>query len=189
MKKFVEMIKEATESGSSLAQDLKDLIAGIIEMESEGVEGQEGPVDIGLEILSEVADQLSDDAIAAIMEQLSDYFDLDALEQVEDEEDYDGDMDESLSREDEILAEMQTAKQHKLSQIKAKKKAALGDKANTLQFKRNFFFDTKTKKFVKRDKALSIATLKAKARAFKKILKKASTKKAAMKTKKKFGEA
>lgn len=188
IKKFVEMIAEATESGSSLAQDLRDLIDGIVEMESEGIENVDGPVDIGLEVIAEIADKLDDETIASIIDQLREYYDLDVLDQVEDEEggEDDEDLDESIAREEKILSEMQTAKEHKLSVIKAKKKAALGAKADTLQFKRNFYFDADKKKFEKRDKPLSIATLKAKAKAFKKILKKSSTKRTAAKTRAKF---
>ena len=182
MKPFKKIIEEAAGS-SELADGLREMIGHIYEMESEGLpegEDEDSVAEVGLDILSEVADRLPEDVITDIMQSLAEYYDLDADYGDEGEDD----VDESV--EGEELDEMQTAKQHKLGAIKAQKKAALGDKANTMDFKRKFFFDTTKKKFVKRDNALSVATIKKKAKIFKKILKKASTRLAARKTKNKF---
>lgn len=184
MKSFKKLIEEAA-SSSELADGLREMIDHIYEMESEGLpDGEdEGSVaEVGLDIISEIADRLPEDVITDIMDALAEYYDLNADygDEGEGEEGEEGEVDESL------VVEKQTAKQHKLMSIKADKKAALGDKADTMDFKRKYFFDTKKKKFVKRDKALSVATIKKKAKIFKKILKKASTKLAAAKTRKKF---
>lgn len=194
MKPFKQIIEEAA-GGSELASSLRAMIQSIYEMETEGLPEGEDPAEVaevGLDLLSNFADRLPDDVIGDIMQSLAEYYDMDV--DYDDAEGEEEGTDEAIEAETDaiveaLINERQTSKQHKLLKIKAKKKAALGDKADSMDFKRKYFFDTKLKKFVKRDKALSVSTIKKKAKLFKKILKKASTRLQAAKTKKKFGEA
>lgn len=233
MDKFGEY-SERTE----LANALRELIEGLDEDE----------VDPGIEILYDIADELSSETLQTVIDALSEFYDFDE-DLVDDEDDDDEEMDESLTEQidysiqvvdakmaisdlkkmgvkaeevddDEIAIDLKqkdkvvkwmlsskggwdkedikdtypelfesviaerkiTAAERKILNKKAAAREKLGDKVNTMSFKRNFYFDTKLKKYVKRDEPLDASVIKAKAKLFKKIAAKKSTIKARKKT-------
>lgn len=129
------------------------------------------------------------------LEWLDDYYDLDlddydedAEDWHEDDEDYDDidldtEMDESVELDERTIL---TTQMRRKRAWKKKKKKILGKRAQTKTFKRTHHFDNKKKKFVKRKKALKASDLKKKARIFKRVTRKGSTKAAAKRSRRRF---
>lgn len=196
--------------------DMVDLLREVIDtIKSAGDEhdaGEEGELDFGLQIIYDVAEELPEETVENIIDALLDYygFDVDDVEGDDDDDEEDDKKSDKEKKQEEaliarlqddiILAEadtyfeelisegtqMATAKTKRLKFIKKKRKGQLGNRVNTMSFKRNYKFDFKKKKFVKRDKAMSTTDLRKKSRVLKRVVRKASTKIHAKRTKKRL---
>lgn len=141
------------------------------------------------------------EAVQAAM-MLDDYFGLGLFEDDDDEMDVPDylvgdeyeDVEEVYPEEQAVVAsgmnedagKTLTQKERRMRALKKKKKRILGKKTETLNFKRNYYFDRKKRKFVKRDKALDVQTLRKKTKRFKRVLRKASTKRKIQRSKRRF---
>lgn len=150
----------------------------------EGDAGEEGELDPALEILHELAPHFDQETIELIIDGLFEYY-LD--DDDEDEEDFDESLEEFYESDLGLLKEKVNAVQAKrLRFLKAKRRKQLGKRGNSMNFKRTHHFDNKKKKFVKRKKALSVSAMRKKARIFKKVKRKGSTKAKAKRMKKRL---
>lgn len=141
------------------------------------------------------------EAVQAAM-MLDDYFGLGLFEDDDDEMDVPDylvgdeyeDVEEVYPEEQAVVAsgmnedagKTLTQKERRMRALKKKKKRILGKKTETLNFKRNYYFDRKKRKFVKRDKAIDVQTLRKKTKRFKRVLRKASTKRKIQRSKRRF---
>jgi len=130
--------------------------------------------EIGLEFLKILAPDLDDDLVALIINDIFEYFDFD--------EDYlELPVSEDIEKEIEKLVESgalhyKSVKERRLLKKKQELKKKLGKKAESLEFKRNYYFDKKKRRFVKRKKPLDYKTLRKKAKIMKKLHKKSEFK-------------
>lgn len=154
----------------------------------EGEAGAEGELDYGLEILYEIAEQIPEETVEIIIDALFQFYDIE-------DEDVEGALDGADSDEDEtdetmtesLLSEAMTAvKKKRMYYLKKKRKKQLGKRAGSMQFKRNYKFDTKSGRYKKRNKPQSVSQMRAKARRMKKINKRSATKVKAKRTKKRM---
>lgn len=136
-----------------------------------------------LEVLHELADEMPEEVVEKINDALLDYYSFDEFE--DDEDDKEDEDDEEVN-ESLIYEKVNQIKAKRLRFLKMKRKKQLGKRAQSLQFKRSYYFDTKKKRFVKRQKSLDAITIKKKARRLKKILRKAATKRKIQRTKKRL---
>ena len=168
---------------------LRDVIETIRQTEApDGEAGEFGQIDPALEIMYELAHKFSQDVIEDMINALFEYY-------LDDEEDEDepwiDNWEESLEeiddteksvlmdliRDFDLLDEAVNAVQKKrLRYLKKKRRGQLGKRGNSQAFKRNYHFDNKKKKFVKRNKAISVSAMRKKARIFKKTMRKGSSK-------------
>jgi hypothetical protein len=158
----------------------------------DGNAGEGGELDYGLEIMYEVADQLEEETVETIIDALFQFYDVDE-DEVEDQfdDDDDDEKDEGLYEslmigEDNMDEAPGLIRQKRLRQLKAKRKRQLGKRSGSMQFKRNYRFDSKKKRFVKRNKPVSVAAMRKKARTFKRVNRRGSTKAKAKKTKRRL---
>jgi hypothetical protein len=149
-----------------------------------------GMLDPALEILYEVAPKLSQDVIEEIIEGLFDYY-LD--DDDEDEEYYesnvefsDEDMEELVESFDLLDEKVNAVQKKRLRYLKKKRRSQLGKRGNSVAFKRTHHFDSKSKRFVKRKKAITVSAMRKKARIFKKTMRKGSSKAKAKRMKKRL---
>jgi hypothetical protein len=137
-----------------------------------------------------------------VTEDLNYYYDLGLEDEYDDDDEmevpkefqgdeYEEDMEESFRQSIEHLPlherTILTTQMRRKRAWKKKKKKILGKRVHTKTFKRTHRFDHKKKKFVKRKKALKASALKKKARIFKRVVRKGSTKAAAKRSKRRFG--
>jgi len=156
---------------------LRDVIETIKQIsEPDGDAGEFGYIDPALEIMYELAPKFSQDVIEDIIQGLFEYY-------LDDDDDFDEAIDsaDGLDEDDfddfECIDEAVNAVQKKrLRYLKKKRRSQLGKRANSQAFKRSHKFDSKKKKFVKRDKTISVSAMRKKARIFKKTMKKGSSK-------------
>ena len=164
---------------------LRDVIETIRDTESpDDVAGDFGYIDPALEIIYEIADRLSEDIIEDIIQALFEYY-LNDDDDFENPWDHVESVDVELSDDEklelfenfELLDEAVNAVQKKrLRYLKKKRRSQLGKRGNSQAFKRNYHFDSKKKKFVKRNKAISVSAMRKKARIFKKTMRRGSSK-------------
>lgn len=149
----------------------------------EGDAGEEGELDPALEIIHELAPHFDEETIELIIDGLFEYY----LDDDDDEEDFDESLDEFYESDLGLLSEKTNAVQKKrLRYLKAKRRKQLGKRGNSMNFKRTHHFDNKKRKFVKRKKAVSVSAMRKKARIFKKVKRKGSTKAKAKRMKKRL---
>jgi len=149
-------------------------------MDSDDENYESNPV---IEILYELADKIDEEVRENFIEGIFDYYDVDDLDDLDDE--LASDLDENIEDYDEIINEkINPIKAKKMRMLKAKRREQLGKRGNSMAFKRTHKFDNKKRRFVKREKAVSISAMRKKARIFKKTMKKGSNKAKAKRMKK-----
>ncbi len=168
---------------------LRDVIEAIRQTsDPDGDAGEFGYIDPSLEIMYELAPKFSQDVIEDIIQGLFDFYidDSDDDEYNESLED-DFNVDENDVFDFDCIDEaINMVQKKRLRYLKKKRRAQLGKKANSQAFKRSHKFDSKKKKFVKRDKTISVSAMRKKARIFKKTMKKGSSKAKAKRMKKRL---
>lgn len=168
-----------------------DMLRAVIEViretdDPKGEAGPEGDLEYGLEIIHEIAEQIPEETAEIIIDALFQYYDVEE-EDVEDIVGDDDDEEETDEELNEMLIEaISPVRAKRLRYLKKKRKKQLGKRASSMTFKRNYKFDTKKGRFVKRAKAVSVVAMRKKARIFKKVVRKGSTKAKAKRTKKKL---
>lgn len=162
MQTFKDMIEERVQHG-----DAEDLREAIIDFYIVGTDLFEDDTDdsinenVGLEIISELADIFTPSQITTIMEKLVEASGIDDeyLQELALEEDDDGENDEDEIDEKRFKVIKQKAKR-KLK-LKAKAKGKVGkEKTASAAFRAKKVFDPKRKRFVIRKKVRSIAAQK-----------------------------
>jgi len=171
--------RDEEESEESTAQTLKEVIEIILEDASDDDE-----LSFGLILIAEYADRLPSDVAEEILDELLDFYDV--YDDDDDDEGADLDHDEIESLQSESISEETDRKMKKMRFIKNKRKRELGKRADSLEFKRTYKFDTKKKKFVRREKKVSMAIIRKKRRVLKKIARRSSTKIKAQRTKRRL---
>jgi len=151
----------------------------------DGDAGEEGEIDYGLEILYEVAEQIPEETLEIIIDALFQFYDIDD-EDVEDAMDgADGEDETDEAMNEALIGEAMSAiKKKRMYYLKKKRKKQLGKRSGSMQFKRNYKFDTKKGRYTKRKKPQSVSSMRKKARRITKMNKRSSNKIKAKRTKK-----
>lgn len=182
------MLKELLESIDNDADRLQEVVFAFNDLESGIILEDLDDLDVGFQIIIEMAKHFSSEQVdlfcetlrvhtfveEEIIEELFDEHDY--LEEAEDKED-DDDLDEDDDEEDE-LDEIQrfkvvrrTAKVKRVLAQRGRAKEKLKGKADTTSFKRKFQYDKKKKRFIRRDKAISVGAFKKHNKKFVKLMK------------------
>lgn len=181
------LIDEEFEDHYDAVHTLRNVISVIRDRdEPDGDAGEYGEIDPALEIMHELAPKFSSETIEDIIDALFDYY-------IDDDDD-DTEIDESLDDDDEDIDDDQSLLDEKVNAIqakrlrylKAKRRKQLGKRGQSAIFKRTHHFDNKKRKFVKRKKAMTVTAMRKKARIFKKVKRKGSTKAKAKRMKKRL---
>jgi hypothetical protein len=143
----------------------------------------------GLEMIKIITPDLDEDIVVLLIQDILDYLfedeeDLEEIGGIGDEiaakvrQDLDDYLEDEAPHAPEVneSIKFKSIKERKLLKKKKELLKKLGDRAKTLEFKRNYYFDKKLKRFVKRDKPLDIKTIKKKAKVMKKLMKKSEFK-------------
>ncbi len=182
------LVNEEFDDHYDAVHTLREIIEAIRNKDDEdGASGEYGELDPALEILHELAPQFSEETIEDIIDGLFDYYlddddddDLDDFMENIDEEDF---CEDDFGLLDERINPVQAKR---LRYLKAKRRKQLGKRGNSMTFKRTHHFDNKKRRFVKRKKAVSVSAMRKKARIFKKVKRKGSTKAKAKRMKKRL---
>ena len=163
----------------------REVIEALVDLDSEDDDDEPHPM---LEILYDVADQIPEETREYIIEGIFDYYDADDIDDLSDDDD-DDDLDESIFEEGELdflLTEVTDRKKKRIRYLKQARRKKLGKKATTMNFKRTHKFDKKKRRFVRRKKAMSVSTMRKKARKFNRVKRKGATKARSKRTKKRL---
>ena len=187
MKQLKDILRESTQGLSE--EDTKDFIVDLL-IDIYGAEAldEEGNFqNPALDIIVEMVEVLSGSALDHIAHIIDETYQIGLFDEEGSEMEVPEELvGEEYDEEEELDEGIPSQRDRRMRAIKMKKKKILGKKSSTLSFKRNFYFDKKKRKFVRRKKSMSVTTIRKKAKRLKKLARRGSTKAKVKRTKKRL---
>ena len=176
------MLKDLLESIDNDSSRLQELVFAFNDLESGTIVEELDELDVGFQVIVEMAKHLNDEQINLFCEALESHTlvedevmdelldEHDYLEEAEDIEEDEIDEDD-LNEIERFKVKRRTAKVKRVLAQRGRAKEKLKGKADTEVFKRKFQYDKSKKRFIRRKKEISRGQFKKHNREFKKLMK------------------